>query len=281
MAEKKLTSILALLDMETGECEELRRFDGRIEAPFFRNENELYYNADGLIFCLSMDSGEVRQIPTGECVRCNNDHVFSDDRKRLAVSHSAPGFGSRVYIVELDGDSPAKLVTPLSPSYLHGWWGKTLLCCSQRNGEYDVYAVDEDTGEEKRLTFSHGLNDGPEFSPDGKTIWFCSVRSGNMECWKMNADGGDPVRLTDNGRHNWFPHISPDGGKVAYISYRTDEVRADDHPADKHVEIRRMNPDGTGDEAVIAFLGGQGSLNVNSWSPDCRHIAFVRYEYGE
>lgn len=281
MAEAKRTSILALYDCETGETTELARFPERIEAPFFRTQTELFYNARGRIFCLHTDSGEVEEIPTGECTRCNNDHVFSDDRRRLAVSHSAEGWGSRVYIVELGSDRPARLVTPLAPSYLHGWRGDTLLCCSQRNGEYDVYAVSESDGTETRLTFSPGLNDGPEFSPDGLTIWFCSVRSGNMECWRMDADGGNPVRLTDNGRHNWFPHISPDGTRAAYISYRTDEARPDEHPADRHVQLRLMKPDGSGDRCLAEFFGGQGSLNVNSWSPDSRFIAFVRYEVGK
>ena len=44
-------------------------------------------------------------------------------------------------------------------------------------------------------------------------------------------------------------------------------------------EIRRINPDGTGDRTVVKFFGGQGSLNVNSWMSDSRHLAFIRYAY--
>ena len=96
----------------------------------------------------------------------------------------------------------------------------------------------------------------------------------------MDADGGNQIRITDNGRHNWFPHVAPDGGTVAYISYDPCEAAPDDHPADRHVEIRCMRPDGTEDRSVTAFLGGQGSLNVNSWL-NSRILAFVRYEIPE
>ena len=99
-----------------------------------------------------------------------------------------------------------------------------------------------------------------------------------MDCYVMEADGSNPRRITDNGRNNWFPHVSPDGSAVAYISYDPAEVQPGDHPANKNVEIRCMNPDGSGDRTLVKFFGGQGSLNVNSWMPDSRRLAFVRYE---
>ena len=280
----KVNSILCLLDIETNEVTELKRFDHLIEAPFFRGENELFYNENGKIFRLYPDSGAIDEIPTGECSHCNNDHVLSPDGKQLAVSHSPESdWQSRIYIVGLDPVTPPRLVTPIGPSYLHGWSpdGKTLAYCACRDGEYDVYTIPADGGEETRLTDVPGLDDGPEYSPDGKYIWFNSVRDGLMECYRMDADGQNPVRLTDNGRNNWFPHISPDGKTVAYISYDPAEVRADDHPANKHVEIRCIHPDGTNDRTVVRFFGGQGSFNVNSWMPDGSGFAFVRYELSE
>ena len=277
----KTISILELLDIRTGETTELKRFDTLIEAPFFRGENELLYNTGGRIYRLWVDSGKIAEIPTGECIHCNNDHVLSADGTMLAVSHSPEtDHKSRIYILGLDPEFPPQLVTPEGPSYLHGWSpdGKTLAYCASRNGEYDVYTIPADGGEEKQLTDTPGLNDGPEYSPDGKYIYFNSVRGGLMDCYSMDADGGNVMRLTDNGRNNWFPHISPDGAVIAYISYDPAEVKPGDHPANKNVEIRRINPDGTGDETVVKFFGGQGSLNVNSWMPDSRRLAFVRYE---
>ena len=276
----KITSILCLFNTETNEVTEIRRFDRLIEAPFFRGENALLYNEGGRIFCMHMDSGEIREIPCGTCNHCNNDHVLSPDGRLLAVSHSPEtDWQSRIYILGLDPVTPPRLITPNAPSYLHGWSpdGKTLAYCAERNGNYDVYTVSVDGGAETRLTTEAGLDDGPEYSPDGKYIWFNSVRSGLMECYRMNADGSDPVRMTDNGRNNWFPHISPDGKTVVYISYDPAEVRADDHPANKNVDIRQMDPDGKNDRTLVKFFGGQGSFNVNSWMPDSKRFAFVRY----
>lgn len=277
----KVNSILCLLHVESGEVTELKRFPHRMEAPFFRSESELLYNENGRIFCLHTDTGEIREIPTGTCTRCNNDHVLSPDGSMLAVSHSPePDRQSRIYILDLDPLSPPRLITPTGPSYLHGWSpdGRTLAYCACRNGDYDVYTIPAEGGEEKRLTDTPGLDDGPEYSPDGRYIWFNSVRAGLMDCWRMDADGKNPVRMTDNGRNNWFPHVSPDGSAVAYISYDPAEVQPGDHPANKNVEIRCMNPDGSGDRTLVKFFGGQGSLNVNSWMPDSRRLAFVRYE---
>ena len=274
-------SILTLLDIDSGEMTELARFEGVIEAPFFRGDNELLYNAGGRIYRRRLSDGMTDVIDTGACIRCNNDHVLSPDGQLLAVSNNDEGLGSRIYIVDLAGKQPPRLVTPLSPSYLHGWSpdGTTLAYCASRNGDYDVYTIPADGGAEMRLTDVPGLDDGPEYSPDGRYIYFNSVRSGLMECWRMDADGANPVRLTDNGRNNWFPHISPDGSVIAYISYDPREVEPGNHPPDKNVEIRRMNPDGSDDMTVVKFFGGQGSLNVNSWMPDGKRLAFVRYEY--
>ncbi|MFP4488383.1 MAG: hypothetical protein ACLFN1_03690 [Bacteroidales bacterium] len=74
--------------------------------------------------------------------------------------------------------------------------------------------------------------------------------------------------------NDWFPHVSPDGKWLVFISYGS-TVRADDHPFYKQVYIPLMPATG-GEPEVIAYLyGGQGSMNVNSWSPYGNYIAFV------
>ena len=279
----KRISILEMLDIGTGETEELARFDGNAEAPFFFG-GALCWNAGGRIYRMDGKTKTVTEVPTGFCLHCNNDHVPSPLGRYLAVSdNGAPDHGSRIYIVDTEGKEEPRLVTPQAPSYLHGWSpdGKTLAFCASRNGEFDVYTIPAAGGEETRLTDAPGLDDGPEYSPDGKYLYFNSVRFGPMECCRMDADGGNQIRLTDNGRYNWFPHVSPDGSVIAYISYDPAETEPGNHPADRHVEIRRMLPDGTDDRAVIRFFGGQGSLNVNSWMPDSVHLAFFRYEITE
>ena len=175
----------------------------------------------------------------------------------------------------IGGGTPTQ-VTPVGPSYLHGWSpdGRLLAFTWQRGGDYDVYVVPAAGGPETRLTTSPGLDDGPEFTPDCRWIYFNSARTGRMQIWRMRPDGSGQEQLTFDDLNNWFPHVSPDGRSMVFITYGP-EVRADDHPWYKRVYLRMLPLDG-GTPRVIAYLyGGQGTINVNSWSPDRRRVAFV------
>ena len=132
------------------------------------------------------------------------------------------------------------------------------------------------SGKEINLTNSPGLDDGPEVSPDGKWIYFNSTRSGQMQIWRMELDGKNQERVTNDDKCNdWFPHFSPDGKWITIISYGLD-VEPTNHPYYKHCLLRLMPTDGSAPPKVIAYVyGGQGTINVPSWSPDGTHIAFV------
>ena len=103
-------------------------------------------------------------------------------------------------------------------------------------------------------------------------------RSGLMQIWRMNRDGTEQTQMTCNERNNWFGHISPDGRKVVYLSYRKGELEPREHLPNMRVELWMMNADGSEKHRLISFFGGQGSINVNSWAGDSRHLAFVSYE---
>ena len=95
-----------------------------------------------------------------------------------------------------------------------------------------------------------------------------------MQLWKMNSDGSAQTRITDDRFNNWFPHVSPDGKSLVYLSFMED-VEPTDHPFYKPVYLR-LQPIEGGPSRIIAYLyGGQGTINVNSWSPDNQHVAFV------
>ncbi len=282
MGSREAYSYLETVDVATGERQVLAEFPYLIEAPNWTADGKsLVYNSRGKLYRFDLASHESTAIDTGYCVYCNNDHVLAPDGTGVAVSHQAAEDGqSRVYVIPYDGSGP-RLITPVAPSYLHGWSpdGKTLAYCGERNGQFDIYTIPVGGGVETQLTDEPGLDDGPEYSPCGKYIWFNSTRSGLMQAWRMEADGRNPTQMTNDPEGNcWFPHVSPDGKLAAYIAYRRGDVAPNDHPADKDVELRVMNADGTGTRTLVKLFGGQGTLNVNSWAPDSKTFAFVSYK---
>ncbi len=283
-----LYSSLEIYDVITNERSTIFKLDKHLEAPnWTKNGKYIIYNSDGLIWQYDLATGEHNKINTGDIMACNNDHVLSPEGKEIAVSSMAPGtnidvsgYNSYIYILPLSGGIPRK-ITPFSPSFLHGWSpdGKILAYCAMRHeNNGDIYTIPVEGGEETRLTYTEGLSDGPEYSADGKHIWFNSVKSGLMQIWRMDKDGANQQRITVDERNNWFPHVSPDNKKVAYISYRKGDVNPGDHPANKNVELNIMNYDGSENRVVVKLFGGQGTFNVNSWSPDSSKFAFVSYE---
>jgi TolB protein len=257
--------------------------DGRFEAPNWMPDGEkLLINMDGLLYKIPAEGGALEVLNTGSATRNNNDHGISFDGKLLAISSHRPGMpggGSTVYVLPLEGGEP-RLVTEHTPSYWHGWApnNKEVVYVAQRgdNPRYNIYRKSIDGGEEERLTdIGDGEHvDGCEYSPDGRYIYYNGSHSGAMQIWRMRPDGSDREQLTFDEYNDWFPHISPDGQWMVFLSFPPD-IPVNDHPSYKRVTLRLM-PVAGGAPRVIAYLyGGQGTINVPSWAPDSRHIAFV------
>jgi TolB protein len=248
------------------------------EAPNWMHDGSSFlFNSNGRIYRLPVSGGSPELIDTGFATRCNNDHGISPDATQLAISdQSQEEHKSIVYIVPIGGGTPRR-ITQNSPSYWHGWSpdGKTLAFVGERGGEFDIYTIPAAGGEETRLTTAKGLDDGPEYSPDGQYIYFNSERTGSMQIWRMRSDGSEQTQITSDDFNNWFPHISPDGKWMVILSY--DKTVAG-HPPNKDVMLRLMSLS-DGKLTVLAKLfGGQGTINVPSWSPDSKQLAFVSYE---
>ena len=283
-----IRSTLVTADIRTGRIDTVHSEDRHFEAPNWSADGQYFIvNSRGRLYRIAAQgSRQLVEIPTGFATRNNNDHGISPDGKLLVLSHHADEhitdprqdwLASSVYVVPIAGGAPRK-VTTKAPSFWHGWSpdGKTLAYVGRRDGEFDIYTIPVEGGEEQRLTTCKGLDDGPDYSPDGRFIYYNSYCSGSMQIWRMRPDGSAPEQLTRDAYSNWFPHPSPDGRWLVYLAYLEDQGQG--HPFGKQVKLRLMDlRDRSVRDLTQPFFGGQGTINVPSWSPDSRRIAFVMY----
>ena len=263
---------LETLVVATGERKIVYRDRSKFEAPNWSRDGRLFYiNRAGGIWTLPVEGGEPQKINTGAAVTCNNDHGLSFDGQWLAISSGAGENGSKIYVVPATGGE-AREVTPLGPSYWHGWSpdGKTLTYCAKRNGNYDIYTIPTAGGAERRLTEAEGLDDGPEYIAAGSKIYFHSERTGVPKIWRMNPDGAAQEQVTfDEQYADWFPHPSPDGNWIAFLSF---DKSVKGHPYNQNVVLRLMPMAGGKAKVIATLFGGQGTINVPSWSPDSARL---------
>lgn len=276
----KVRSFIATMDRNGNETV-IWSGDRHFEAPNWSPDgNYLLLNSGGRLWRLPVSGGEPVQVDTGTVNRVNNDHGISPDGKTLVIS------AGHIYTLPAAGGTPRQ-ITSATPSYYHGWSpdGRTLAYCARRGDNFDLYAIPVEGGEEKRLTSHAGYDDGPDYSPDGKWIYFNSDRSGSWDVWRIPADGGGPddtraERITSDDEEDWFPHPSPNGEWMVLVSFNKGTKG---HPANQTVRLRLMpvtngRPDVQKLKVLKELFGGQGTINVNSWAPDSRRFAYVRYE---
>jgi TolB protein len=287
-------SKITIYDLATRSTRVVYQADQVIEAPNWSRDGKfLLINTEGHLYRLPLQgSGEPKpeQIDlTPGSYMCNNDHDLSRDGNWLAFSASSPAsHQSQVYLSKSDG-SGVRLMTPAAPSYFHGWSpdGRWLAFVGQRGGAaFHLYRVSADGGAEQQLTSQGTYDDGTEYTPDGKWIYFNSNRSGSWHVWRMPADGAGPgdakaEKITSDDWEDWFPHFSPDGKQLLIFSFPKGTTTHNDRM--DGVILRLMPAPGdklepAKPETLLRFFGGQGTINVNSWSPDSRQFAFVEYE---
>ena len=282
-------SQLATIGIDGSDKRVIYQVNEGIEAPNWSPDGKwLVINSKGTLLRIPADgSAKPEVIPTGGAGGVNNDHVLSPDGKTIYFSAQ-----SHIFAVPFEGGQ-ARRISNEHPAerqfkyFLHGVSPdeKTLAYAGVEIesgdpwGRIDLWTIPVAGGTDTRLTNTPAPDDGPEYSSDGQWIYFNSELNakvpGHAQCYRMKPDGTGIEQLTHDERVNWFPHISPDGKWIVYISFPSGTVK---HPADKNVILRRMRPDGSEQADIIAFNGGQGTINVNSWSPDSRRFAFVMYE---
>lgn len=274
-------SHLTLIDLN-GNAEIIYSADYLFEAPNWSPDGEfLIINANRKLYRLPVSGGQPRLIPMDPVQAINNDHGISPDGKLLAISES----GGPVYVMPIAGGTP-RAVTPQRPSYFHSWSpdGRRVAFVARTAQAYDVYSCDIASGQPLRLTENPGHDDGPDYSPDGNWIYFNSDRKGGGHIFRIPASGAGAddrlaEQITFDDAVDWFPHPSPDGKWLVFLSY---EPGTAGHPANRDVSLRLLPlADASAKDKpreLVRLFGGQGTINVNSWSPDSRRFAYVSYE---
>ena len=284
-------SRIVVHDLKTNVARSVHEADGVWEAPnWSRDGRFLLVNSGGRLYRLSLDGAAAPEpLPLDTSLRANNDHDFSPDGTQLAMSaSSATSRQSQIYVAKADA-SDHRLVVSAAPSYFHGWSpdGRYLAFVANRDGrQYDLYRVPAAGGDEQRLTVDPGADDGPDYSPDGKWIYFNSNRGGGWNIWRMPADGAGPgdrdaQRVTDDPLEDWFPHPSPDGTRLLFLSFPAGTAGHNDRNLRVQLRTVPMPGDRVGalrPQTVVELTGGQGTINVNSWSPDSTRFAYVIYD---
>jgi TolB protein len=244
------------------------------------------YNSLGALYRLRADGSQAPvRIDTGSHAPANNDHVLSPDGRTIYFSTD----DGCLLAVPFEGGLPRR-VSNLHPAeaefryYLHGVspdGGQLAYVGLQKQGdgfEYGLYLVPAQGGADQVLLRPGVPVDGPEYSPDGAWIYFNgevgASRAGHSQLFRMRPDGSGLEQLTHDERVNWFPHLSPDGRSLLYLSYPPGTLG---HPANRRVILRLVHPAGGTGTDLVTLLGGQGTLNVNSWAPDSEHFAYVSY----
>ena len=265
--------------------------DGIWEAPnWSRAGSYLLVNSQGRLYRLATDGRSAPEaINLDQALRANNDHDFSAEGRQLAISATSPSSRqSQVYVANADG-SDHRLVVAAAPSFFHGWSpdGAYLSFVANRDGkQYDLYRIRAAGGEEQRLTSDPAHDDGSDYSPDGRWIYFNSDRAGGGNIWRIPADGGGSndekaERITNDALEDWFPHPSPDGSKLLFLSFPAGTKGHSDRTLKVQLRMTDMpgeTPHDVAPQVVVELIGGQGTINVNSWSPDSTKFAYVTFE---
>jgi TolB protein len=272
----RLYSTLETIDIASTDRRTVGVFDRWIEAPNWTSDNRLIFNGEGRLYGIPVAGGQETAIDTGSALACNNDHGLSPDGKWIAISDESEG-PSIIRVLPVAGGAPRR-VTMSSPSYWHGWSpdGATLAYTAKRDDVWGIFSIPVEGGDETRLTTASGLDDGPDYSPDGKHIYFNSDRSGRMQIYRIDADGNGLERVTNDDTADWFPHVSPDGRWLVFVAYDGDVAG---HPRDKDVTLQLLDLTDGSVRTIADLFGGQGTMNVPSWSPDSTRLAFVSYSY--
>jgi TolB protein len=94
---------------------------------------------------------------------------------------------------------------------------KLVVTLSDADGNLDIYTLDINTRQARRITTHRAIDTEGSWSPDGRYIYFTSDRSGGPQIYRVSANGGSAERVTFEGSYNARPRMSPDGKRLAMV----------------------------------------------------------------
>ena len=255
-----------------------------LEAPNWSVDGErLLLNGDGLLWSLALETGaQPEPIPYSDLAELNNDHVLDPGGELVYLS----AMDGHIYRASLTGGAAEK-VTPDDGvwHFLHGVSPDGQRLAYVQISTFDqpglLVVMPSNGGDTTVIDTGAGHIHGPEWSPDGEWIYLNSehwaTRPGHAQIARIRDVDGQLERLVESDTVDWFPHISPDGQKAVYIEF---PPGTEGHPANLQVSLVVVDTvDWKTPRARIPLPGGQGTINVNSWSPDSTRFAYVSYPY--
>jgi len=279
---------LHVFDVASRSDTTIAEFDNLLfEAPNWGEGGQtLYLNGDGGLWAFPLDSADKpRRIAydgLGEW-ELNNDHVLDPGSDAIFLS----AMDGQIYHGSLNGGSVRRVTDNDDVwHFLHGVSpdGKTLgyIQIDTSGNPARLALISAEGGPVTVLDTGPGPADGFEWSPDGEWIYFnterWASRPGHAQLARMPSAKPSPdtvERVISTETVDWFPHFSPDGRLAVYLQY---PAGTEGHPENLPVELVLVDvSDWSTPLARVPLFGGQGTINVNSWSPDSTRFAFVSY----
>jgi Tol biopolymer transport system component len=130
----------------------------------------------------------------------------------------------------------------------------------------DIYLMNADGSNVRRLTTEPGYDGGPFFSPDGQRILWRHFEENGMiaDVWTMNLDGSDKRRITDFKSMSWAPYFHPSRDYIIFTSNKL---------GFENFELFLVDAKGEHEPVRITFTDGFDGLPV--FSPDGKKLAWT------